>query len=78
MGPTIRVSFSEIPEEDLAEASKTALTLVVLLDSFLTTCIGRYIGWFFEVFCRNQLSVLHLKIIYYSSITEWNSLSTIF
>ena len=41
VGPTRSVSFSDIPDDDLADASKTALILVVELDSFLTACIGR-------------------------------------
>ena len=32
MGPTARVLFRDIPVDDLAEASKTALTLVVELN----------------------------------------------
>ena len=40
MGPTIRVSFSETQEEDLAEASKTTLILVVLLIPFLQHALG--------------------------------------
>ncbi len=39
--PTSRVSLRETPELDFAEASNTALILVVVLCSFLTVCIGR-------------------------------------
>ena len=35
VGPTRNVSLNEIPDDDFAEASKTALTLVVELVSFL-------------------------------------------
>ena len=41
VGPTSSVSFRETPDEDFAEASKTAQIFVVVLDSFLTACIGR-------------------------------------
>ena len=41
VGPTSNVSFREIPDVDFADASKTALSFVVELDSFQTACIGR-------------------------------------
>ena len=41
VGPTNNVSLRETPVEDLAEASNTALIFVVVLDSFLTACMGR-------------------------------------
>ena len=41
VGPTNNVSLSETPVEDFAEASNTALTLVVVLDSLRTTCNGQ-------------------------------------
>ena len=41
VGPTSSVSFREILDADFAEASNTAQILVVVLDSFLTVCIGR-------------------------------------
>ena len=41
MGPTSSMSFNDTPVKDLAEASKTVLTLVVVLDYFRTACMGR-------------------------------------
>ena len=41
MGPIKNVSLSEIPFDDLADASKTTLTLVVVLCSLRTACLGR-------------------------------------
>ena len=42
VGPTNKVSLRENPVEDFAEASKTARIFVVVLDSFTTTCMGKY------------------------------------
>lgn len=39
--PTRSVSLSEMPLEDLADVSKTTLTLVVVLCSLHATCIGK-------------------------------------
>ena len=52
VGPTSNISFIDIPVDDLADASNTALILVVVLDSFWTVCIGdeRY----FQEACLNQ------------------------
>ena len=41
VGPTRSVSFRDMPVEDLADASNTTLTLVVVLCSFRTACMGR-------------------------------------
>ena len=41
LGPTRSVTFSETPVVDLAEASNTTLSIVMVLCSFLTACIGR-------------------------------------
>ena len=41
VGPTSRRSFSDTPVADLAEASKTIRSLVVVLCSLRTACIGR-------------------------------------
>ena len=41
VGPTNKQSFREVPDADLADASKTARTLVVVLDALYTTCEGR-------------------------------------
>ena len=41
VSPTNKVSFKDTAEEDFAEALKTALILVVVLDSFLTAWMGR-------------------------------------
>ena len=41
VGPTMRVELSEIPVEEIADASNTARMLVVVLDSLCTTWIGR-------------------------------------
>ena len=41
VGPTSNVSFNDIPVDDLADASNTALIFVVVLDSFRTACMGR-------------------------------------
>ena len=41
VGPTSSVSFSDTPEDDLADASKTALSLVVVLESFFNAWIGK-------------------------------------
>ena len=41
VGPTRRMLFSETPLVDLVEASNTTLTLVVVLCSFRTACIGK-------------------------------------
>ena len=41
VGPTSRVSFSETPDDDFADASKTALTFVVELELLYTTYIGK-------------------------------------
>ena len=41
VGPTRSWSFNETPDEDFIEASKTALTFVVVLDSLTTACMGR-------------------------------------
>ena len=52
VGPTSNISFNDIPVDDLADASNTALILVVVFDSFWTACIGdeRY----FREACLNQ------------------------
>ena len=42
VGLTNNVLFRGTPVEDLAEASNTSLIFVVVLDSFLTACMGRY------------------------------------
>ena len=42
VGPTSSWSLSETPVEDFVDASKTALTLVVVLDSLTTACMGKY------------------------------------
>ena len=39
-GTTSNISFIDILVDDLADASNTALILVVVLDSFWTACIG--------------------------------------
>lgn len=41
VGPTNNVSLSDTPVEDFAEAPKTALIFVVVLESLYTACIGR-------------------------------------
>ena len=41
VGPTNNMSFKDMPEDDFADASKTALIFVVELDSFLTAWMGR-------------------------------------
>ena len=41
VGPTRKVSFSDTPETDLVDASKTARTFVVELETLRTTWIGR-------------------------------------
>jgi len=41
VGPTSRRLFSDTPVADLAEASKTIRSLVVVLCSLRTACIGR-------------------------------------
>ena len=41
VGPTSKVSLSEIFVDNFAEASKTALTFVVELEALYTACIGR-------------------------------------
>ena len=41
VGPTNNVPFRETPVEDLAEALNTVLIFVVVVDSFLTACMGR-------------------------------------
>ena len=41
VGPTKSWSLRGIPVDDFTEASKTALILVVVLDSFMTACIGK-------------------------------------
>ena len=41
VGPTNKWSFNETPDMELAEASKTACTFVVVLDPLYTTCKGR-------------------------------------
>ena len=52
VGPTNRVSFSDVPVEVFADASKTACTLAVaVLDSLQTTCIkinwqSKWLGYF--------------------------------
>ena len=40
LSPTSRRLLRETPDDDSAEASRTARILVVLLDSFLTACMG--------------------------------------
>ena len=40
-GPGTKVSLSEQPDVDLAEASKTTLSFVVDEDSFVTPYMGR-------------------------------------
>ncbi len=42
LGPVSRVSLSDLPEDVTAEASKTALHLVVEEESLKTPCTGRY------------------------------------
>ena len=41
VGPTMRVELREMPVEVAAEASNTARTFVVELDSLMTMWIGR-------------------------------------
>ncbi len=41
VGPTRRVSLRETPENYFAEASNTAVILVVVLCSFLTAWMGK-------------------------------------
>ena len=44
VGPTRSVLLRETPVEDLADASKTALIFVVVLDAFYMACMGRQIN----------------------------------
>ena len=44
VGPTRSVLLRETSVEDLADASKTALIFVVVLDAFYTACMGRQIN----------------------------------
>ena len=41
VGLTSRMSFNDTPDADSAEASKTALILVVVLELLYTTCTGK-------------------------------------
>lgn len=41
VGPTNKVSLRENPNEDLADALNTALTFVIVLNSFNTMCTGK-------------------------------------
>ena len=41
MGPTSRMSFNDIPDDDFAEASNTARILVVVLDCLYMVCMGK-------------------------------------
>ena len=41
MGPTSRMLFNDIPDDDFAEASNTAHILVVELDCLYTACMGK-------------------------------------
>ncbi len=47
VGPTMRVELRKIPVEVVADASKTARTLVVVLDSLCTAWIGTW-AWDFS------------------------------
>ena len=40
MGPTGKVSFKDMPVDDFAEASNTTLSFVIVIEYFITECIG--------------------------------------
>ena len=42
MGPTNKVSLRDTADDDLADASNTALIFVVVLESLRTACMGRW------------------------------------
>ena len=54
------MSLKDTPEDDLAEASKTARTLVVVLEM---ACIGKEKTSHSRFFERDPFSVIHVQIL---------------
>ena len=65
VGLTRRVSLRETPVEDLADASKTALIFVVVLDSLYAACIGglKFSSGGYQIWHGDGLSMLQIEIL---------------
>lgn len=59
----MRVELRELPVDVAVEASNTARTFVVVLDSLQTMCMGIRLV---QVFRRDLLSVLLVKVFLYN------------
>ena len=72
-GPTVRRSFKEAPLADLAEASKTTLSFVVLLASLM-----KPMTWQGEIFCESYLKSISGNFFHVSNLNKFVNEPTLY
>ena len=72
VGPTSKVSFSETPVDDLADASNTARNFVVELDSLRTIImhgkVENRLSWLLQICVWDSFCMLGIKVFLHDGL----------